>query len=311
MMGTTHSMSPAALDRRAIRPYLALIRAPFLLFTLLVVSVPAAAAIEAGAFDPANTALALGSVLFGHVAVNVLNLVSDYRTGIDEATEETPYSGGNDVLTSGAVTYRRALAFGVGSLLLSGLFVVPLALQFGRAVPFFYAIGAVLVVGYTDVFARVGLGEFACGLGLTFLPTVMVGYVQTGALTERLLYLSVPMFLVGFNLLLLNEFPDVEADRPNGRVNVPIVFGRRRAGQLYVALVGATVASVLYPIAVGALPATVAIAVLPVALLVPVFRGINSGTTPEITDDELGAHILWTQATIATLGAGMLLAAWL
>lgn len=301
-------MKLVSLERRAIQPYLALVRTPFLLFTLIVVLVPAAATIEAGVFDLTNTVLALGSVLFGHVAVNVLNLVSDYRTGIDEATDETPYSGGNDVLVSGAVTYRRALVVGVVSILLSALFVVPLVLQFGRAVLLFYAVGIVLVVGYTDVFARIGLGEFACGFGLTFLPTIAVGYVQAGTLPEPLLYLSVPMFLVGFNLLLLNEFPDVEADRPNGRVNVPIVFGRRKAGYLYVVLVGATVVSVLYPIAIGVLPATVAVAVLPVVLLVPVFRELLSGTEPTITDDELGNHIQWTQTTIVALGVGMVLA---
>ena len=293
--------------RAAIDPYLALIRAPFLLFSALVISLPAAVAVEAGAFDPANTAFAFGSVLCAHVAVNVFNVASDYRTGIDEQTEETAYSGGSDVLTGGALSYRRAVTLGVVSVVASALFVTPLLFAHGRVVLLFYAVGLVLVVGYTDLFARIGLGETACGLGLTLLPTVAVGYIQTGAIPDAIPAFAVPMFLVGFTLLLLNEFPDIEADRRNGRVNIPVVFGRRAAGYLYVLLVGALVASVLYPVATGALPPTVALGVVPVVLLGPVFRRLLFGDS-EPTEAELGAHVLWAQATIAALAAGMLFA---
>lgn len=298
----------AKLSRVAIEPYLALIRAPFLLFSIIVISVPAAVAVEAGTFDPANTVFAFGSVFFAHIAVNVLNIASDYRTGLDEQTEETAYSGGSDVLTEGSLSYRRAVVLGLLSIVVSALFVVPLLLEYGRIILLFYGVGLTLVVGYTDLFARVGLGETACGLGLTLLPTVAVGYIQAGTIPDTIVALAVPMFLVGFNLLLLNEFPDVEADRENGRVNIPIVFGRRAAGYLYALLVGVIVVSLLYPIATGLLPPTVAVGVAPVALLVPVFREVLSNGSPDITEAALGNHILWTQTTIAAFAVGLLLA---
>jgi 1,4-dihydroxy-2-naphthoate octaprenyltransferase len=43
----------------------------------------------------------------------------------------------------------------------------------------------------------------------------------------------IPFFLVS-NLLLLNQFPDVEADRDVGRRHLPIVIGRRASSLLYV-----------------------------------------------------------------------------
>jgi 1,4-dihydroxy-2-naphthoate octaprenyltransferase len=287
--------------------YLALVRAPFLVFTVIVISLPVAVAIEAGAFNLRNTLLAFGSVFFAHIAVNVLNIASDYRTGIDEQTDETPYSGGSDVLTAGKLSYRRAVLTAVLSIALSALLVVPLVLQFGAVILLFYGVGITLVVGYTDLFARVGLGETACGLGLTLLPTLAVGYIQSGSLSDQLLALSVPMFLVGFNLLLLNEFPDVEADRANGRVNIPIVFGLQMAGYLYLSLVGVLIVSLLYSIGTGVLPPTVAVAILPVALLVPVVRSVVLQREPTVSEDELGNHILWTQTTIGALTVGILL----
>ena len=302
------ALNAAVLDRAAVRPYLDLIRAPFLIFTLVVVSLPVAVAIEAGVFDPTNTGLAFGSVLFAHIAVNTLNIASDYRTGIDEDTDETPYSGGNDVITSDTLSYRHAVAVGTVAIGVSAALAAPLMLEFGWPVVLFYAIGITLVVGYTDLFARIGLGETACGLGLTLLPTIAVGYIQAGRLLDPLGALAVPTFLVGFNLLLLNEFPDVEADAKNGRVNVPVVVGRRRAGYLYVTLVGALVVSLVVPVLRGALPATVLIALLPIGLLVPVFETLVSAEDPTLGEDELGRHTLWVQTTIGGLSVGMLLA---
>jgi 1,4-dihydroxy-2-naphthoate octaprenyltransferase len=302
-------LNTASISRGAIQPYLALIRAQFLSFTMVVVSLPAAVAVEAGTFSPTNTVFAFGSVLFAHIAVNTLNIASDYRTGIDAETDETPYSGGNDVITSNTLSYRRALLVGTLSISLSASFVVPLVLAFGAPVVLFYGIGITLVVGYTDVFARIGLGEAACGLGLTLLPTIAVGYIQAGRVLDPLPFLGVPMFLVGFNLLLLNEFPDVEVDSRNGRVNIPIVLGRQRAGELYFALVGVLIGSLVYPVWTDNLPVTVLLALVPVALLAPAFNSIVVQREPELTEDELGRHILWTQTTIAALAAGMLLAA--
>jgi 1,4-dihydroxy-2-naphthoate octaprenyltransferase len=302
-------MSTTTAGNSTVKPYLTLIRAPFLVFTLIVISLPASVAFDAGTLDLPNTLLAFGSVLWAHIAVNILNIASDYRTGIDEQTQETAYSGGSDVLTEGPLSYRRAVVAGTVSIVLSALLVVPLLFEFGAIILLFYGIGITLVVGYTDVFARIGLGESACGLGLTLLPTIAVGYIQAGSLPDSLLAFALPMFLVGFNLLLLNEFPDVEADRANGRVNIPIVFGRQAAGYLYFALVGVLVASVLYSIGTGVLPVTVAVAILPVALLWPVFQSVILQDDPGVTEDELGNHILWTQTTIAAFSTGMLLAA--
>jgi len=301
-------LGAAVLNRPGVRPYLDLIRAPFLVFTLIVVSLPVSVAIEAGVFDPTSTTLAFGSVLFGHIAVNTLNIASDYRTGIDAETDETPYSGGNDVITDDRLSYSHALFVGSFAIVVSAALAVPLILEFGRLVLLFYLAGIVLVVGYTDVFARTGLGELACGLGLTFLPTIAVGYIQVGRVLNPLFALSVPMFLLGFNLLLINEFPDVAVDARNGRVNIPIVVGRRRAGYLYVTIVGVLLLSLVIPVLRGELPATVLIALLPVGLLPPVFKTLIVDRDSSVGETELKRHTLWVQSTIAALSGGMLLA---
>jgi 1,4-dihydroxy-2-naphthoate octaprenyltransferase len=140
---------------------------------------------------------------------------------------------------------------------------------------------------------------------LTLLPTVAIAYIQAGTLPDPLWATLVPMFILGFNLLLLNEFPDIEPDQGNGRVNIPIVFGRQAAGYLYFALVGLLVVGLLYPIVTGLLPVTAALAILPVALLAPVFEEVILQSDPTVTEGALGNHVLWTQTTIVALGAGI------
>jgi 1,4-dihydroxy-2-naphthoate octaprenyltransferase len=58
-------------------------------------------------------------------------------------------------------------------------------------------------------------------------------YAITGAWSGSAAVASlIPFFLVS-NLLLLNQFPDVEADRSVGRDNLPIALGLNSALQVY------------------------------------------------------------------------------
>ena len=84
------------------------------------------------------------------------------------------------------------------------------------------------------VLARLGIGEIAAGLGLGALPVMGTALVQDGFLTDAAIAASVPSFFMTFNLLLLNEFPDEEADRRGGRRNLILLFGRRAGAMIYV-----------------------------------------------------------------------------
>jgi 1,4-dihydroxy-2-naphthoate octaprenyltransferase len=48
--------------------------------------------------------------------------------------------------------------------------------------------------------------------------------------------LSIPVGLSIFNVILINEFPDEEADRAVGKKNLVVRFGKERMGDLYIGL---------------------------------------------------------------------------
>ncbi len=84
----------------------------------------------------------------------------------------------------------------------------------------------------------------------------------------------VPLFLVS-NLLLLNQFPDVEADRKVGRRNVPILLGLNggaRTYQLFFLLAAFALTGVVVS---GLLPPLSLLGFVGLSAAVPVFRRLS------------------------------------
>ena len=68
------------------------------------------------------------------------------------------------------------------------------------------------------------------------LPVLGSYFVQATAYTIPAVIASIPSGILVHNLLLLNEFPDVEADKKAGRRTLPIIMGKGRASIVYSAL---------------------------------------------------------------------------
>jgi 1,4-dihydroxy-2-naphthoate octaprenyltransferase len=82
----------------------------------------------------------------------------------------------------------------------------------------------------------------------------------------------IPFFLVS-NLLLLNQFPDVEADRDVGRKHLPIVIGRRASSLLYVGFLVMAYIALIWGVYSQYLPRASLIGLATAALAVPVSLG--------------------------------------
>ena len=82
----------------------------------------------------------------------------------------------------------------------------------------------------------------------------------------------IPFFLV-CNLLLLNQFPDVEADRGVGRKHLPIVIGRRASSLLYVGFLVMAYLVLIWGVYSQYLPKASLSGLVTAALAVPVSIG--------------------------------------
>jgi 1,4-dihydroxy-2-naphthoate octaprenyltransferase len=82
----------------------------------------------------------------------------------------------------------------------------------------------------------------------------------------------VPFFLVS-DLLLINQFPDVEADREVGRRHLPIILGRRKSSLVYAAFLLGAYLSIVAGWLLDLLPAAALLGLLTLPLAVPTALG--------------------------------------
>jgi 1,4-dihydroxy-2-naphthoate octaprenyltransferase len=270
-----------------------------------LVAVGAAAAAWEGAFAVGPTLLALVGLVALHIAVNAFNEASDMATGIDLHTERTPFSGGSGTLPSGQLSVRATRVFALGCAVIGGAIGVHFGLEFGWGFVALMALGAAAVLLYSDVFARAALGELLAGLGLGALPVWGTAWVQGRPPGEAALSAGIPAFLMTFNLLLLNEFPDEEADRGGGRRNLVLLFGRRGAAVIYAVAALLVPVSLAVAVGLGALPRLALVALLPSVLLAkPLVWALTRPKEP-VPLPALAANVIWNLATNTVLALAL------
>ncbi len=275
-------------------------RPKFLLLPPLCVALGAAVAgAEGYAVDPVRTAVVVLGALAAHVAVNALNEVADFRSGLDLKTERTPFSGGSGTLVErpdllpaashlGNLALAITLASGLWLVVQAGWLLLPIGL-----------LGFLTVLGYAGPLLRYRwLVLMAPGFGFGSLMVVGAHYALSGELSLLALGASLPVFFLINNLLLLNQFPDREPDKAIGRDNL-VIHNPQLAATIYGGFALAAVASILvvgwwYPLVLTAL--------LPLVLAVPCwsaarsFRGDVTSLLPA-----LGMNVLVSLATPAMM----------
>jgi 1,4-dihydroxy-2-naphthoate octaprenyltransferase len=288
-----------------LAPWLGVARAPFLLLPVPLVASGAAAAAYAGAFGWGPTLLALVGLVSLHAAVNALNEASDMTSGIDLRTTRTPFSGGSGTLPAGRLSLRATRAFAYACAVVGGLIGGWFALRLGPLFALLMAVGAAAVLFYSEVFARVGVGELAAGLGLGALPVWGAAWVQGPPPGPAALWAGVPAFLMTFDLLLLNEFPDEEADRAGGRKNLVLMLGRKGAALVYAGAAALTPLAIVAAVALRALPLLALVAIVPSLLLLKPLVWALGDTREPVPVPALAANVSWNLATNAVLALAL------
>lgn len=260
----------------SLHPLWGTARLPFLLLTPACIGLGwACAALEPPPFPWAHALWVLVGALAAHVSVNAFNEYLDFRSALDLHTARTPFSGGSGTLPTHPHLAPATLVLAVVSLLLCmgiGLYFVA---QQGLVLLPIGLLGVLLVLAYTRWITRSpALCLVAPGLG--FGPLMVVGtsvalggHTSTAALVASL----VPFFLCN-NLLLLNQFPDVQADRQAGRQHLLVRHGPQLASRIFAAMTVAAYASLVLGMAVGALPWGAAAGLIGLALAVPAARTV-------------------------------------
>ena len=268
-------------------------RAKFLTLTVVCIALAATASWQAGAtFSPALVALVLIMALCAHISANAFNEYFDFHSGLDFLTRRTPFSGGSGVLVARAgmdgaemdagagkaahtSADKVALSVAIASLAVVLVLGLYLTLQLDWRLLLIGVPGVVVIYAYTQYINRWPLlCLLAPGLGVGLFMTLGAFWVFTGHIGAGAVILATIVTLLGSNLLLLNQFPDVEADRQVGRRHYPIVIGRQRSATLFTVLLCLSYVLLVLAVAMRWLPPHALLALLSLALLPQLLRGV-------------------------------------
>jgi 1,4-dihydroxy-2-naphthoate polyprenyltransferase len=260
-----------------------------------------------GRIDWLDALLAFVGAVAAHVSVNALNEYHDFRSGLDARTQPTPFSGGSGTLPAHPEAARSALTTGLVGLAMAILIGVYFFYRWGAGILLLGALGAIVIVAYTGWLTHSPLlCLVAPGLGFGTFMVMGTVFGLTGRYAWPAFFASlVPFFLVS-NLLLLNQFPDVEADQSVGRRHLPIVLGRKKSSLVYGLFLLLTYVSIVIGVVLGALPPASLLGLVALVLAVPAAVGAyRYAETIEKLVPTMGINVLVTVLTPVLVAIGL------
>ena len=285
-------------------------RPNFLTLTPLCVLIGIGAALQIGThLSVADCVLALCGALCAHLSVNLLNEYDDFRSGLDALTVRTPFSGGSGSLPAHPEAAAATRAAGLFCLGATGVIGVYFVYQKGLALLPLGLAGVLLVLAYTPKVTRQPLlCLLAPGLGFGPLMVVGTAFVLTGRYSWNAVVASLPPLFLVSGLLLLNQFPDIDADRQVGRRHLPIVLGRRRSALVFAALVAAAFGTLAAGVLLAVLPrmALLGVLMLPLGVVLARQAYLNAEDLPGLVRC-MGLNVAMIHAVLLLLAVGLLL----
>ena len=265
---------------------------------------------DVGKIDLGYALLAFLGLLLTQISVNTINDWFDYRSGIDLETKKTPFSGGSGILPAGLLKPRQVLWFGLASFLIAlviGVYFI-ITITRGWSLLPLLLVAAICILIYSPVILKTHWPEWAAGVGLGALPILGVYFVQTTNYTLPAVVASIPSAILVHNLLLLNEFPDVAADRKAGRRTSPIVMGEARASLFYSTLTILVYLWVIGWVVARVMPVFTLIAFLTLPLAIKTMQGALKYNDVSKLMPAMGSNVLVILLTQLLLGIGYILA---
>jgi 1,4-dihydroxy-2-naphthoate octaprenyltransferase len=243
------------------------IRTKFLLASLIAILNGIAISVwKDNIFDPVYGLLTICGVICLHISVDLFNDYWDYKKGIDTITNRTKFSGGTGVLPE-KLLKPKTVYFAAFMFLILGMIIGIYFITVRGVIILLILIFATLsIYFYSTNIANAGLGEvFVTIKG----ALIVLGsfYVQTGNLDPTAVFVGVIIGLLSACVLLVNSFPDYDADKMGGKKTLTVILGKKHAVNVLLVLLSLIYTMILVGIMTNITPifSIVGLASLPLA----------------------------------------------
>ncbi len=233
------------------------------------------------AFSPWYFLLVLIAIVSNHIALNMTDDYFDYKHSVDSLKpgEKNPYTGGSGTLSAGllsptsmfvafSVLYAVTASIGIYLALTRGLLIL--------VIGFFGGFCSVFYTAPPISFSHHGLGEL--GLLINFGTIIGLGsyFVQAQRLTVEAFLATLPMGIMLFSMIVINEIPDLEEDKRAGKLTLVARYGRKAGIKIYVLSWIFTYTIVIGGVAMQIMPATTLLALASLPLVYKSIRILRS-----------------------------------
>lgn len=198
-----------------------------------------------GCFRWEPAAICLAFAVLAQIASNFANEYYDYKAGLDRPGREGPRRG----VTEGDITPRamKTATYGVlGLACAAGLSLIYWGGWWLLLAGMLIAVGVVAYSAGPYPLSRHGLGELAVVFFFGIIPVNLTYYVMSASqcswavwhpgaehFTLTVLICSITIGLMGSNVLIVNNYRDMEDDRAVNKHTLAVKFGRRAVSSLY------------------------------------------------------------------------------
>lgn len=185
-----------------------------------------------GGIKPVPAMLCMVFAVLAQIASNFANEYFDYKAGLDRPGREGPRRG----VTEGDITPARmrfATFFTLAVACCVGLSLVAYGGWWLVAAGAVIALGALAYSAGPYPLSRHALGEVAVVIFFGVVPVSLTFYVQEGCFVPVVLTGGLAIGLMGANILIVNNYRDVEDDAAVGKTTLAVKFGRTAASALY------------------------------------------------------------------------------
>jgi 1,4-dihydroxy-2-naphthoate octaprenyltransferase len=183
--------------------------------------------------------LVLIILIINHIGLNLADDYFDYKHAVDtiKTEEKNPYTGGSGILSSGAIKPKKIfLAFSLCFLftILVGLYLTAIR---GLPILIFGLFGVFCAIFYTAPplsLSHHGFGELSILVNFGSIIGLGSYYVQSQIFTFEAFLATLPIGLMVFSMIIINEIPDIKEDRAAGKFTLIVRYGRVAGVKLYI-----------------------------------------------------------------------------
>lgn len=270
-------------------------RLPFVVLSPICVLLGAGTVIaRQGEVDIFILLLAVIGGLFAAISANVINEYLDFKSGLDLITKKTPFSGGSGALPANPSMSKAVFSLAISTLILTLLVGGVVVYRVGWVIAPMGVLGVLLIILYTGWLNKKPLLCLVSpGFGYGILMVLGSQVALEGEYAMFAFCAALVPFFLANNLLLLNQYPDIDADATVGRNHFAIAYGVKGANWVYGFFASAAFIAILLPVVSGYFPPLSWVALLPMPLALYALYGAIK------YQKSIGQHLRFLSSNVA------------